>query len=400
MNSGLLPYRFDPRDSASGADPYPDYERLRRAGALCRGGPGQWVASRHADVTALLNDQRLGSQLPDLYHRLSAGTGAAGEFARRIMLYRDHPAHGRIRKLVGQGFTPGAVRRIGPAIAALADSLLAPGLEAGRLEVVADLATPLPVAVICQLIGIPPADRDEVRRRAADLGKAVAATGEPAAQAAADAAVSWLRTYIAGQLAERRLAPRDDLLSRLAAPEAGEGLTLEEIVDNIVFLFFAGFETTTSLIATGCAALLDHPAELARLLADPGLAPAAVEEFLRLDAPIQSRYRVALEPVEIGGRTIRAGRMVLLLIGSANRDERQFARAWQLEIGRRPNPHVSFGGGPHFCLGAALARLEARTVFASLARRLASCEWNGSPARVAGGAVRAHASVPMSVHPK
>lgn len=401
MTIRALPFRFNPQDPAVLADPYPAYARLRNEGSLCRGGPAQWVVSRHADVAVLLNDPRLGSQPPQAYHNLSAGTGAAGEFVQRIMLYRDRPSHDRLRRLIAQGFTPSAVRGLQPKIAAITDSLLEAGLEEGHMEAVNDLAFPLPVMVICELIGIPAADHEQIRPMAVNLGKAIAATGEPADQAAADAAVTWLRGYIGTLLDQRRRAPRDDLLSRLtAADRNGGGFAYQEIVDNVVFLFFAGFETTTSLIATGCSALLDNPGQMARLWADPSLIPTAIEEFLRFDAPIQSRFRIVREPIEIDGRTLRSGRMLLLLIGSANHDERQFTEPDKLDVSRKPNPHLSFGGGSHYCLGATLARLEAGVVFTTLVQRLRALERAGPSIRGLGGAVRAYARVPMSILPR
>ncbi|RJL27218.1 cytochrome P450 [Bailinhaonella thermotolerans] len=399
MEAAHLPPRFDPHDPGLHDDPYPVYARLREAGPLCRGGPAQWVVTRYDEVAALLSDPRLGAELPEAYHRLSAGPGPAGDFVQRIMLYKDRPAHVRLRRLMGQGFSPGAVRRLRGRIGELADGLLAPALEAGRMDAAEDLALPLPIMVVCELIGIPPGDRAEVRPRAFDLGRAIAASGDPAGREAADRAVVWLRDYIGGLLAERRVKPRDDLLSRLlSAQEGDDRLTAGEIVDNVVFLFFAGFETTTSLLGTGCAALLGHPGVLDRLRDDPGLVPTAVEEFLRHDAPIQSRVRLVREPVTVGGRTLRPGRMLLLLIGSANRDERRFPDPDRLDPARSPNPHVSFGGGPHFCLGAALARAEGEIVFTRLARRVADIAPAGPPVR-SPGPLRAFTRLPVALRP-
>lgn len=394
----VLPSRFDAHDPVVLEDPYPAYRRLREEGPLCRGGPAQWAVTRYADVSALLADPRLGSQLPESHHRLSAGDGPAGEFVQRIVMYRDRPDHTRLRRLMAQGFTPAALRRLRAKIEELTDSLLEPAVQAGHLDAMNDLAFPLPVLVICELIGIPPGDRDDVRPRAFDLGRAIAASGNAADQHSADAAVVWLRDYIGDLLAQRDARPRDDLLSRMrAAQEDGERLSRDEIVDNVVFLFFAGFETTASLISTGCAALLEHPGELAKLRADQSLVSTAVEEFLRYDAPIQSRVRLVLEPVEIGGRTIRPGRMLLLLIGSANRDDRQFRDPDRLDIARSPNPHVSFGGGAHYCLGASLARLEGAIVFERLVRRLSVFEPAGPAVRETTGAFRTYATIPVVI---
>jgi cytochrome P450 len=396
----LLPPRYDPLDRALIDDPYPTYARLRAAGPLCRGGPGQWVVTRYADVVALLRDPRLGHQFPEEYHELSLGSGAASTFFQRIILYRDPPDHTRLRQLMGSAFNPTLMRRLTDHIGKIVDGLLSPVADRGHFDAIADLAFPLPVMVMCELLGLPSVDQLQVRRRALDLGKAFGTRISEQDRAAANEAVVWLRDYLGVQVAARVAAPGDDLLSQmLAAEESGHRLTHEEIIDNAVFLFFAGFETTMHLIGNGCAALLRHPNEIARLRADRTLVPAAVEEFLRYDAPIQGVARLVLEPVQVGNRTIKKGRVLVLLLGSANHDERQFVRPESLDIGRRPNPHVSFGGGPHHCLGAALARIEAAVAFDRLLQRFASLEPAADAVRQTDIRFRSYASVPVSVKP-
>jgi hypothetical protein len=391
MNAADRPPRFDALDPAVLDDPYPTYAALRAAGPLCRLGPGSWGVTRHADVVALQHDPRLGSEFPPVYHRMSSGDGPAAAFFSRIMLYRDPPEHRRLRRLMGKAFSPAVVRGLRADIVELTDALLDPALDAGRMDVVADLAYPLPVLVVSRLMGIPAQARDDVRRHAINLGRAFSAVVPEPARAAADEAVGWLRGYLGELLAERRARPRDDLLSHLlAAEDDGWTLTHDEIVDNTVFAFFAGFETTVHLITTGFAALLRHPGELARLRAEPGLAPSAVEEFLRYDAPIQA-------PVELAGRTVRAGRVIVLLLGSANHDERVFAGPERLDIARAPNRHVTFGGGAHLCLGAFLARTEGAVVFDRLARRVAGMEAAGPAVRQRDTPFRAFATVPVTL---
>jgi cytochrome P450 len=393
-----LPPRFDPLDPAVRADPYPAYARLREAGRLCRGGPGQWVVTRHADVAALLTDPRLGNRFPEEYHRLSAGCGPAAEFLARIVLHRDRPEHSRLRRLIGGAFSPRLLGGLRGRIRQLADVLLDPAVETGLLDAVDDLAFPLPGLVVCELLGIPAHDRRAIPARASALGRVFATVVDDRGRAVADEAVVWLREYLARLLDDRKRRPTGDLLSRMAAVErGGDRLSRDEIVDNAAFLLFAGFETTASLIGTGCAALLDHPGELARLRADRSLIPLAVEEFLRYDAPIQSRLRVVLDPIDVGGRTVKPGRLLLLLLGSANRDERRFARPEELDVGRHPNPHVSFGGGVHFCAGAALARMEGAIVFDRLLERFSRLEPAGEPVRDVGRAFRAFSHVPIAV---
>jgi cytochrome P450 len=394
----LLP-RFDPLAPEVLDDPYPVYARLRDAGPLCRGPLGTRTVTRHAEVAALLNDGRLGSAFPEAYHRVSAGEGAAAAFLARIILYRDPPEHTRMRRLIGSAFAPQVVRGLQPRIARLVDDLLEPLLEAGRMDVVGDLALPLPVLVVCELMGIPAVDHQEIRPKATDLGRAFAAIVPGEARAAADAAVVWLQEYLRHLLTERRLDPRDDLLSRLLTAREGDYvLADDDIVDNAVFAFFAGFETTTNLIGNGFAALLEHPDQLARLQQDATLAGTAVDEFLRFDPPVQGVARFVREPVEVGGRTIKPGRVVNLLIGSANRDERVFADADHLDVGRTPNPHVSFGGGPHRCLGATLARLEATVVLARVLSRCDGVEPGGVRVRSRASSFRGYDSLPVVLH--
>jgi cytochrome P450 len=398
MNGSGLPAKFDAFDPAVLHDPYPTYAALRAAGPLCRFGPGSWGVTRHADVVALQQDPRLGSEFPREYHELSAGAGPASEFFARIMLYRDPPEHRRLRQLMGRAFSPAVVRQMRNHIGELVDQLLAPGLSAGRLDVVPDLAYPLPVLVVCRMMGIPAEARDDVRRHAINLGRAFSAIVPLEARQGADEAVRWLRGYLGDLLEQRRRRPGTDLLSRLlTAEDDGARLSADEIVDNTVFSFFAGFETTVHLITTGCAELLNHPDQFDRLRADPSLVPTAVDEFLRYDAPIQGTARLVREPIELAGRKIRAGRVLVLLLGSANRDERVFTDPDRLDVGRTPNPHVTFGGGAHLCLGAFLARLEGAVVFDRLARRLTAMEPAAAAVRQTDTPFRAFATVPMTV---
>jgi cytochrome P450 len=302
---------------------------------------------------------------------------------------------------MNQAFSPTLVRRLSDHIGELVDELLEPALEVGQLDVVTDLAFPLPVMVVCELIGIPATERNSVRTRAIDLCKAFGTRIPDHNRASANEAVLWLRDYIERLINQRRKTPTDDLLSRMLAAQEGDfRFTVPEIIDNVAFLFFAGFETTMNLIATGCSELLKYPGELRRLRAEPSIVTTAVEEFLRYDAPIQSVARLVREPIEIDGRTIRSGRVLVLLLGSANHDECQFFEPEKLDIGRKPNPHVSFGGGIHHCLGAALARVEAAVVFGRVAQRFSVFEPAGEAVRQPSASFRTYASVPVTVKPK
>jgi cytochrome P450 len=402
MNSlRSLPARFDHLDPAVLEDPYPRYAELRQRGALARGGPGTWLLTRHREVAALLRDRRLGNALPAIYHIASLGQGPASDFFRRIIFHQDPPVHMRLRRLMAVSFTPRVVEALRLDIRAQVDRTLDRALDVGCFDVIEHLADPLAFDVICMLLGIPPADRDRVRPHASRLarGFSMGMTGEQ--RGAIDDSVSWLQGYVEDLLIERAKRSRDDLLSEMAAAEHGEeGLPHEEIVDNCVFLFWAGFETVLSLVGTGCAALLRFPEEFARLRADPSLVTNAVEEFLRFDAPIQGTSRLVREQVEVEGRRLRPGRVLVLLLASANHDERVFADPGRLDVGRQPNPHLSFGGGPHHCLGNVLARLEATIVFEQLTRRVSVLEPAGEiERRSATPWMRFHRRIPVAVTP-
>ncbi|MEH1123238.1 cytochrome P450 [Micromonospora sp. CPCC 206061] len=393
----VLPPRFDGTDPATMSNPYPVYAKLRAAGPLCRFGPMQYGVTRYADVNALMRDPRLHKHLmPEAFYQLVTGRGPASEFVGQMDSVRGGPA---IQQAIAHEFGPAAIRARAVRIAAVVDDLVAAMLAAGRADTVAALARPLPVAVLGELLGVPPAERSEVAARVAPLsvlGDAPTAAGR--AMEAADAAVLWLRDYFRALLRDRARAPRDDLLSGIAAA-ADDAAARDRGADDAIRLLYAGLDTTTSLIASGCAALAAHPDQYARLRADPSLAATAVEEFLRYDAPIQTTVRMAREPVQVGGRSVRAGRVLVLMLGCANHDDRRFHRPDRLDVGRRPNPHLSFGGGPYFCVGAALARAQATAVFDRLARGCAALEPDGEPIRAPQFNFRSHQRVPVRLTP-
>ena len=389
--------RFDAFDPAVLADPYPTYARLRAAGRVCRGGPGQWVVTRYADVAALLRDPRLRHEFPPEYRAFSMGEGPASEFFGRIVLTQEPPRHTRLRQLMRQAFRAPGVHALSRFITRTVDGLLEAARDRGTLDAVGDIAFPLPVLVVCELVGIPQIDRDEVRPHAIDLAKGFATRVPESERGAVNAAVVWLREYIRGLARERRARPTGDLLSALMTDGGPDRLTDEEAIDNAIFLFFAGFETTMNLIATGCATLAARPDALAQLRAEPALMPGAVDEILRFDAPIQSATRLLAEPIAIGPQIVKRGRVLVLLLGSANHDERQFVEPERFDLRRTPNPHVSFGGGIHHCLGALLAQLEASIALSRLLDTFASIELGGTPVRRSGVAFRSYQSVPLAV---
>jgi cytochrome P450 len=363
------------------ADPYPLYHRLRAEDPVhLDDPPGIWVLTRYADIAAVLRDPRFSSSRRALQAD-GAGpppSGAGGPVARVFgltMLFSDPPDHTRLRGLVNKAFTPRVVESLRPRIQRLVDELLDRVQEAGRMDVIADLAWPLPVTVIAELLGLPPEDRDKFKAWSTDLVSLTAAEPGETIGERAQRSLFELAVYLNAVVAQRRAAPREDLISLLiAAEEKGDVLSTEELLANLVLLLLAGHETTTNLIGNGLLALLRHPDQLQRLRDDPALIPTAVEELLRFDSPVQGTRRITTAAVEIGGRRIPAGRPVVVLLGAANRDPAQFPDPDRLDLGRRDNRHLSFGQGIHYCLGAPLARLEGQIAFSTVLRRLPRLE--------------------------
>lgn len=374
-------------------DPYPRYAELRRSGRILKGGPAQWIITRHADVAPLLRDRRLVHKMPREYLEFQLGRGASADFREHSLLNRDGLDHRRLRLLMGKAFSAPLVRRMREHIADLLEPLLEPLLSGEAFDVVDGIAHPLPSQVICELLGIEGVDREVVRHKVADL-----VSLDPAR---ADAAIEWSRDYLGETLAERRPDPDGDLLERMLAAEDGDdALSHDEIVDNAVLLFFAGFETTKHIIAAGVEALLRFPDQLDRLLADPTLAPTAVEEFLRFDSPVRSVAVVSTEPMEVCGRELKPLRVLHLQLACANHDEEAFAEPERLDIGRQPNPHVAFGGGVHRCLGAMLARVEADVVFRALGERVCGLERAGITERTSTGGFSSYLRLPVLAQPR
>ncbi|MEV7795954.1 cytochrome P450 [Streptomyces sp. NPDC087512] len=395
-----LPAKFDSRDPRVLEDPYPMYTELRAAGRLARGSAGQWVVSHHADVVQLLKDRRLGHEYPPEFHEFSNGTGPANDFLQRIVLDQDPPTHTLWRRIMQHSFSPSLMRRLYDYVAGQVDQLMSAALERGHMDVVDDLAFPLPVTVVCELIGIPDVDREAVRPHAVQLAKAFALYVPPDEREGAHAAVTWLRDYVRNLVDERADRSSDDLIGNLLAVQRETpDLDHETLIDNIVFLFFAGFETTTNLISTIWSALLTRPDQLRLLRRRPELAASTVEEMLRYDAPIQATARYVKEPVDIDGRTVRPGRILVLLLGSANHDPARFDRPEDVDITRDPNPHVSFGGGPHHCLGAALAQVEGRAVADWLAHAAGPPRLTGEIVRRPSVTFRGYTSIPVALAP-
>jgi cytochrome P450 len=399
----VLQWRGDPVARlmlpATKADPYPLYAQVRPRG-LVRSPLGVFAAADHATVAGILRDRRFSSSpvhqrgyRPPSYPPGDPRAGLPAE----SLLTMDPPDHTRLRRLVAGAFTPRAIAGLEPWIREVTARLLAAADGAGGFDVIDALAFPLPIAVICHLLGVPA--EDQARFRA--CGQEVAATLDPqtaaAAQAQTRAAELALTGYLEDLARERRANPDDSILSALiAAEEEGDRLSPGEVVSTALLLLIAGFETTVNLIGNGTVALLSDPGSWDRLRQDPSRVPAAVEEMLRYDSPVQLTSRIATEEVEVGGRVIAAGRPVLVFIGGANRDPGVFEQPDQFRIDRPdPGRHLCFSLGVHHCLGAALARLEARIAIEELTRRYPALELAARPARRSLLVLRGFESVPV-----
>jgi cytochrome P450 len=363
------------------ADPYPLYRRLRETDPVhWDAAMGYWVLTRHADVVEALQDARLSAArtgdaagwIPEEYQ---AALGPAMYAVARQMLFLDPPDHTRVRSLVNRAFTSRVVEGMRPRMQAIIDGLLDQAQEAGRMDVVADFAYPLPAIVIAELLGVPAEDRGRFIKWSGDFGTLLedGVTLEAAVQALQGvvAFISYFRELIEA----RRDASTEDLLHGLiTAREQNDALSEEELLGNCILLLAAGHGTTTHLIGNGTLALLRHPDQMRRLHDDPSLAPSAVNELLRYDSPVQTTARVAMADLQLGGRTIERGQGVTLRLGAANRDPERFPDPDRLDLARPELRHVAFGHGIHFCVGAPLARIEGQMAFASLLKRFPEME--------------------------
>lgn len=349
-------------------DPYPMYLMMRESQPVLYIEPFDiWSVFRYDDVRTVLSDHaRFSSQ----YGEMMGGGSGAGNLMGQSIITTDPPRHTKLRSLVSRAFTPRAIAALEPRIAAITDQLLDQVAPYGRIDLIQDLAYPLPVIVIAEMLGIPSDDRERFKHWSDEVvASADAMMG--GGDAGSQQAINEMMAYFRGIIAERRASPADDLISALLAAELeDERLSEQDVLAFCWLLLVAGNETTTNLIGNGIRTLLEHPDQLAKLRENPEMLSSAIEEVLRYRSPVQAMFRITACEVELGGQTIPARSRVVAWIGSANRDEDRFARADQFEISRDPNPHLAFGQGVHFCLGAPLARLEARVAMSAILRRL------------------------------
>jgi cytochrome P450 len=350
----------------------------------------------YADVHAALQDRRLGAMGVRYYEQQGWNSGPYIDWVRRTLVFLDPPDHDRLRALLGRAFTPRQVARVRPIAERIARRLADAAAERREVDLYEAFAQRLPLQVICELLGIPSVDCEQVHGWTAALSLATAYP-TPEARVAADAAMTEMNDYTLRLIAERRARPGEDLLSALvAAEESGDRLSPDELVAMVVQLLYAGHETTRNLIGNGLFCLLEHPAELARLRAEPRLAQSAVEEMLRYEPPIIFLSRVALADVVAGGVEFAKGELLHLSLASANRDPQHFPQPERFDVARADNRHVTFGFGAHFCIGAAIARMEARVAFETLLARFPRIELAGETPRWASStALRSLESFPV-----
>ena len=367
MNNQQLTY--SPFDPDIIVDPYPVYRELRdQAPAYWSVQANTWVLSRYDDVCAALADPATYSSASGIFPT-PPGVDMTQLFLPMLIM-TDPPRHTALRKIVTKAFTPRRIAELEPHIHTIVDDLLNDSPDSGGWDFVSGFAGPLPAIVIADMLGVPRADRDRFRTWSTTLIQSNPTRGEfgPGLDAAAS-----LYEYFSGFLAERRARPQDDLMSALVQADAdGERLSEEELLGFCLLLLVAGHETTTNLLSNSAVVLAQHPDSRRQLADRPDLVPGAVEELLRYDSPVQGLSRTLTRPVDLHGQHMATGQTVLLLFGSANRDDRQFPDGERFDIFRDTQGHMGFGFGVHYCLGASLARLEATIALEALITRLPS----------------------------
>ncbi|MDK3258569.1 cytochrome P450 [Blastococcus capsensis] len=376
---------LDLTDPAVVADPYPAFTRARsQAPVQWHEGLGLWLAFTHAEANAVLRDRRLGRIWSD--RAPAERFGSFNLIHRNAILEMEPPDHTRLRRLISTAFARGHVERLRPWVEELArelvDELVERSAGTEPVDVLSGMAEELPVAVIAELLGVPEGDRPLLRPWSNAIVKMYEYGRTTAVEDDAERAAAEFVAYLRELAADRRRHLGDDLVSHLVSVRDAEGdrLTEDELVTTCILLLNAGHEATVNVSGNGLLALLEHPDQLRRLRDDPGLLPTAIEELMRFDSPLQLFERTATEDVGIGGITVARGQKIAALLGSANHDPAVFADPGTLDVGRAENPHISFGAGVHFCIGAPLARVELQASFGALLERTSHLEL-GRPAQ-------------------
>jgi pimeloyl-[acyl-carrier protein] synthase len=366
------------------ANPYPLYARLRSE-APVHWDPylHAWVVTRYADVITVLH-RFSANRTPTPEQFAAIGLGELAPLAQvmvKQMLFMDAPDHTRLRGLAATAFTPARVENLRSHIREILADLLAPLLRAGRMDVIADLAAPLPAIVTAEMMGVPTADAYQLKDWSADFAEVLGNfQHNPDRASRTLKCVEEMTSYFRDAISSLRTNPREGLINALLTAEIdGDRLTEEEIIANCIVTMVGGQETTTNLIGNGVLTLLRHPREMERLRNDPGLVPAAVEELLRFESPSQHTARICREDTELGGKLIRKGQAVIAVMAAGNRDPERFPDPDRLDLGRTDNRHLAFGWASHFCFGAPLARMEGQLVFEALMRRTSNLALEPGP---------------------
>jgi cytochrome P450 len=382
---------FNPFEPGFVEDPYHQYRSLRESDPVHHNPFGAWMVFRYEDVQRFLRDPELSVEdrnaHPTALSELAREViGDQVEFGNQAMLNRDPPDHTRLRRLVSKAFTPRTIEKLRPRVQELVDSILDQARERGEMELIGEFAFPLPFQVVSEMLGTPETDAAQLREWTGTLVRSLEPVPDPELLAAIGEAGTQMRALTAEIISWKRKNPADDLLSGLiAAEENGDMLSDDELVDQVMLIYIAGHETTVNLIGNGTLALLRNHEQFELLADDPSLNANLVDELLRYDSPVQMSRRITLKEVELRGKVIEPGAFVVLALASANRDPEHFGEnSERLELARPDaKDHLSFGGGHHYCLGAALAKLEGNVAIGSLVRRFphiamaAEPEYNG-----------------------
>ncbi|MBW4636527.1 MAG: cytochrome P450 [Iphinoe sp. HA4291-MV1] len=368
--------KFNPFDKEFHANPYPIYHRLRSEDPVHRYFlEDDWVLTRYADVKAILRSGRVRThnqpellQLKNQYlQNQGKNLNALDHASNKFLFYMNPPDHTRLRGLVVKAFSPAVVERMRPCIQQIVNDLLGQIQSKGTMDVITDLASPLPVTVIGKMLGIPNEAQDQLHQWSNVLFRILDSLVSLEEYEVINKVIEDFQEYLRNLVAEREKDPQEDLISTLiAAREENERLSQEELLATCILLFMTGEETTVNTIGNGMLALLNHPEQLKTLIQEPTIIQNAVEEILRYDSPVQMTTRIAIDNIEIGNQTIQAGEKIIICLGSANRDPAQFPNPEQLNLNRTENNHLAFGDGIHYCLGSALARAQAQIAINTL----------------------------------